>query len=356
MAVTDLWHLLDGQRCPQCRTKAGTPSKRHGRGMRWRTTVTGHPTRSFDTKAAAEAWEAELRTRGVRPGGNATVGKLVDLWLEGKAYLPRASLRPLEVAARRVHIRWGGVDVGEVTTHDIQAWVAGLTSGDDQRPAAASTKAKTLSALRGAMTIATTAGMIDADPCAGVKVGRLRRIDPRFLNVAQLRAVAAAAGDYGPLVWLLGTAGLRISEAQRLDVGDVDVDRQRLRVRVAKSGRGRDVPVPQRVLDMLPVAERAVDDPLFLSPQGRRLDAHNFRHRVWPTAAAAAKVGALRIHDLRHTAASLMIASGATVKDVQAALGHSSAAMTLDLYGHRFEGHLADVARRMNEALGVPDS
>lgn len=184
MAVTDLWHLADRARCPECRTKAGTPSKRHGRGLRWRVAVPGHPTRGFPTKEAAEAWEAELRVKGVRPGAAATVGELVDLWLSGKVYLPKASLRPLEVAARRVHVRWGAVQVGEVTSYDIQAWVASLTSGDNQRPAAASTKAKTLSALRGAMAIATAAGMIDADPCAGVKIGSLRRVDPRFLHVA----------------------------------------------------------------------------------------------------------------------------------------------------------------------------
>lgn len=157
-------------------------------------------------------------------------------------------------------------------------------------------------------------------------------------------------------MWLLGTAGLRISETQRLNVGDVDVERQRVRVRVAKSGRGRDVPIPQLVLGMLPVANRPATDPLFLPPAGYRLDVHNFRHRVWPAAADSAGVGGLRVHDLRHTAASLMIASGASVKDVQAALGHASAAMTLDLYGHRFEGHLTDVARHMNQVLGLPES
>lgn len=39
MAVTDLWHVRGGARCPECRTKAGAPSTRHGRGVRWRVTV-----------------------------------------------------------------------------------------------------------------------------------------------------------------------------------------------------------------------------------------------------------------------------------------------------------------------------
>ncbi|MGW5374606.1 tyrosine-type recombinase/integrase [Nocardia sp. NPDC003999] len=56
-------------------------------------------------------------------------------------------------------------------------------------------------------------------------------------------------------------------------------------------------------------------------------------------------------HQLRHTAASLMIASGAHVKTVQRQLGHKTATMTLDNYGHLFEDDLDDVADRMSEGL-----
>lgn len=52
----------------------------------------------------------------------------------------------------------------------------------------------------------------------------------------------------------------------------------------------------------------------------------------------------------RHTAASLAIASGADVKVVQEMLGHASATMTLDLYGHLSADHLDDVADRMDVA------
>lgn len=60
------------------------------------------------------------------------------------------------------------------------------------------------------------------------------------------------------------------------------------------------------------------------------------------------------MHDLRHTAASLAIASGATVKDVQAMLGHKSAAMTLDTYAGWWDAGLDEVARRM-DSLITPD-
>src|SRR3712207_3302177 len=55
-------------------------------------------------------------------------------------------------------------------------------------------------------------------------------------------------------------------------------------------------------------------------------------------------------HDLRHTAASLAVASGATVKSVQRMLGHASAAMTLDVYSGLFDDDLAALADRMDAA------
>lgn len=58
-------------------------------------------------------------------------------------------------------------------------------------------------------------------------------------------------------------------------------------------------------------------------------------------------------HELRHTAASLMIASGAHVKTVQRQLGHKSATMTLDTYGHLFNDDLGDIVGRLDEAIAT---
>ena len=58
-------------------------------------------------------------------------------------------------------------------------------------------------------------------------------------------------------------------------------------------------------------------------------------------------------HELRHTAASLAIASGADVKVVQQMLGHGSATMTLDTYGHLFENRLDEVADAMDAARDI---
>jgi integrase len=57
----------------------------------------------------------------------------------------------------------------------------------------------------------------------------------------------------------------------------------------------------------------------------------------------------LRIHDLRHTAASLLVSAGANVKVVQRHLGHSTATQTLDRYAHLFTEDLEAVADRLDQ-------
>jgi integrase len=57
----------------------------------------------------------------------------------------------------------------------------------------------------------------------------------------------------------------------------------------------------------------------------------------------------LRVHDLRHTAASVWLASGADPKVVQRVLGHASAAMTLDVYSGLFDDDLDGVAQRLDQ-------
>lgn len=59
----------------------------------------------------------------------------------------------------------------------------------------------------------------------------------------------------------------------------------------------------------------------------------------------------LRVHDLRHTYVSLMIAAGANPKEVSTWAGHSSVAFTLDRYGHLYEEHGDDVADRLDTML-----
>jgi integrase len=89
---------------------------------------------------------------------------------------------------------------------------------------------------------------------------------------------------------------------------------------------------------------------VFRSPDGAPLRHSNFRRRVWLPAVRSADVPeGLRIHDLRHTCAALLIAEGAHPKAIQEHLGHSSIAVTMDTYGHLFPSQMEELAIQLND-------
>lgn len=92
------------------------------------------------------------------------------------------------------------------------------------------------------------------------------------------------------------------------------------------------------------------DDLIFTTPLGAPMRHGNFVQRVFNPAVPAAGLERMTPHDLRHTAASLAVASGATVKGVQRMLGHKDAAMTLNVYADLFDDELDSVGSRLDEA------
>ena len=113
------------------------------------------------------------------------------------------------------------------------------------------------------------------------------------------------------------------------------------------------MPIPRFLAEQLAahVAGKAADDLVFTGVRGGGpLRAAIFRRGHFDAAAAAIGIPGLHPHELRHTAASLAIAAGADVKVVQQMLGHASATMTMDTYGHLFENRLDEVADALDRA------
>ena len=198
-----------------------------------------------------------------------------------------------------------------------------------------------------------------------VRLPRLPTTEKRYLDHDQVDALATACGsDYGPLVMTLAYTGIRWGEAAALTVGRVDLKARRIaivdnlpvgdsEVTSPKSHQTRVVPIPGVLREVLMplLADKTADDSVFTGPAGTgRLQYQNFRRRAFDDAAASIDLAGLVPHELRHTAASLAIASGADVKVVQQMLGHASATMTLDLYGHLFGDRLDEVADAMDAA------
>jgi integrase len=85
-----------------------------------------------------------------------------------------------------------------------------------------------------------------------------------------------------------------------------------------------------------------------------QLRESNWKRSVgWSTATAAAGLRGFRVHDLRHTAASVWLGRRAGPKAVQRVLGHVTAAMTMDLYGHLVDDNLWEAARAVARILGA---
>jgi integrase len=119
-----------------------------------------------------------------------------------------------------------------------------------------------------------------------------------------------------------------------------------------KGHERREVPIPRFLVEELSqhVAGSKPADLVFRGTRGAVMRSQTFQRAALDAAADALGIPGFHPHELRHTAASLAIASGADVKVVQQMLGHKSATMTLDLYGHLFDDRLDVVADAMDAA------
>jgi integrase len=190
----------------------------------------------------------------------------------------------------------------------------------------------------------------------------------RFLTHGEVATLAADIDDrYRALVYVAAYTGLRARELMALRRSHVDLLRRTITVveqvqyiggrhvvSPPKSAAGRrSVALPRLVADELDQHMRGVEGRgpeavVFPAPEGGFLHLENFRKRVWLPATARSGLAPLRLHDLRHTCASLAIAAGADVKVLQRMLGHASAALTLDRYGHLMPGQAESVAERLD--------
>jgi integrase len=130
----------------------------------------------------------------------------------------------------------------------------------------------------------------------------------------------------------------------------------RLYLGETKTYQRRTVVIPAFLRDLLAehLGSQVSRDPdafVFSGATGSLLRNSNFRRRVWrPAVRTLGLPRDLRIHDLRHTCAALLIAQGAHPEAIQAQLGHSSIQVTLDLYGHLFPDDVDRLAGQLDAA------
>lgn len=325
--------------------------------------------RGFRTKREAELYLASVEVSKARGefidavSARERVATLGSAWLSQQAHLKPSSLYVLKSTWRLwVEPRWGTTSVSDIRHSDVRAWVTELS---EQR--GATTVIRAYGILAAILDVAVRDRRIPANPARGVKMPRKRHRPHTYLSHEQVSDLALAAGDRGAIVLVLAYCGLRWGEASGLRVGDVDFERRRLHVRqnavlvgtelivgTPKTHKQRSVPFPRSLQPAIARACRGkrAEDLLFPGPDGDFLRRVHGPGKGWFwNAVVAAGLPALSLHDLRHTAASLAVRSGANVKAVQRMLGHASAAMTLDVYADLFDDDLDQVADRLDVEL-----
>lgn len=363
MTVSDRWRKRDPE------TGRPVRSARDGVGSRWEVRWREHgqqKRRAFDVKADALAFDAHRRLSPQRLAIERTVAQQHALWIAARAGLKASTLHDYRgVWGKHVEPVWGDRICGSILHGEVAAWVGGIAA---RSPSVAR---RSLVLLGGVLRMAMADGVIGADPTAGLSVP-VPKGDVRPLTVEQVGRVARECHPHELVVWTLALTGVRFGEMAGLRVGDLYVRRRRLRVArsltsvggrlvedLPKPGRRRDVPCPPWLADALAEAStgRGRDEPLLPTSYGKPWRESSWK-RIWagergkPGARDRAGLPGTRVHDLRHTAASLAIAAGADVKKVQLMLGHSSGVMTIDLYAHLDDKGLDAVAERMG-ALSV---
>lgn len=290
-----------------------------------------------------------------------TVGNWSARWLDGQAHL-KASTRERYAGIVREHIEpaWQNVRLADVSHADVQAWVTKLSS--ERKPATVRKVHRVLSLI---LALAVKDGRLVRNVASGVNLPRVVTEERRYLTHGQVEQLADLCGRYWLMVLFLAYTGVRWGEMAALRVGRMDLLRRRALIAESvtlvrgvqtwgtpKGHERREVPIPRFLVAELAehVAGKGRDDLVFPGVKGGALRSQTFQRTAFDTAVSALGVGAMHPHELRHTAASLAIASGADVKVVQRMLGHKSATMTLDLYGHLFPDRLDEVADAMDAA------
>lgn len=322
--------------------------------------------KSFVTEREAKSFRAQVENeidRGVHVDPRrqeVTVADWCDEWLKGKTNLaPKTRDRYEGILSAQIRPQWARVKLKALKHSQVQTWLAGL----DLAPASVRKVHRVFSQ---AMAYAVKDGRLGVNPAAGVSLPRVVTVEKLFLTHEQVHELADRCGDdYRLMVLFLAYTGLRWGEMAALRVKRVDFMRKRATVAESvtpvkgvmtfgptKGHERREVPIPRHLVDDLValVAGKTPDDLVFVGGRGAPMRSQTFQRAALTGAAKTMGIVGFTPHMLRHTAASLAIASGADVKVVQTMLGHKSATMTLDLYGHLFGDRLDVVADAMESA------
>lgn len=322
----------------------------------------------------AKAAEGARKRRGV------TFGDYSRTWLagrrvKGKELSPRTKAHYRKLLDEHILPTFATVALADIEPEDIDAWHE-LTL-----PHAPTMRAHAYSLLRTILGTATDRRLIPSNPAKIRGAGnsdRVHKIEPA--SIEELAVIVENMPEQHKLMVLLAAwCTLRFGELTELRRSDVLTRKGVIRVRRGviradgevtvkgpKSEAGsRDIHVPPHLMPLvrdhlLQHTQDGADGLLFPSSTGGHLAPSTFYGRAstptrrghgWYEARAKAGRSDLRFHDLRHTGAVLAAQTGATLAELMARLGHSTAGAAMR-YQHAAAERDADIARKLSEMAG----
>ena len=182
-------------------------------------------------------------------------------------------------------------------------------------------------------------GRIEKNPAdkLSVKGSNVRR--DRILNPEELDRLLEATSPQGrDVIQLALLTGMRKGEIRGLLERDCDFLREEIHIRESKTGESRIIPMHPTVKEILWRRMQGIEDQPLFSPAF---------HRAFELAVRRTGLRDLRFHDLRRSAASYLIMSGADPKSVQEILGHKDMRMTMDVYIRVSKAHVKEAIGRL---------
>jgi integrase len=315
------------------------------------------------------------------PDAVVTVSELFRRWFEDvlrHQVAPSALSNYSSVATHHILPTLGALRLSELTTSDVDK----LLSRKIDSGLAVSSVQRIRSVLAQAIGQAMRWGWVNRNAATLARAPRAERREGRSLTSEQARTLLKSLEGHRneALYALMLSTGLRRGEALGLYWSDLDATKGLLQIRRQLKREGgilvtsdtktsksrRTVNVPLQVLRMLgdhrrrqelASVERGLDlvEPgfIFTSLTGTPIDPRNF-YREFRQIARRAGLGDWHPHELRHSAASLMLASGVKIQVVSEVLGHASIRMTADVYGHILDPDRQIAADVMGDALWGP--
>lgn len=318
--------------------------------------------RTFERKKDAESWELEQKRQLQRGGwvdpsaADIPLGALIDRFNNMRRGGVADHTWDTDESNFRIHVseELKRQPVSLITPSVLDALFADL-----MRIRARATVARARDSMSSLFAWAEHEGVVAHNPVKKTKVPKgdgqeEDRVRP-FTDAELDRVIAAAMGiskHHAELIEFLALTGLRWGEAAALRLSAVvQVPYPALIItrskstgyaeKTTKSGRTRRVPLSDRAAEIVATrsADRNTNDLVFVAPRGGQLNGRNFTRDVkWELFSDGH-----RIHDLRHTAATLWLQAGIDIKTVSTWLGHSDTAVTLRVYVH-WMGADSDVA------------